>query len=86
MTLSELGGLGELVGAIAVLASLIYVARQIRQNTNATRLATLQSARDGLGILLRGLPIVFVAGLLWFVALTALLFVLIVFNRPKSGD
>ena len=44
MTLEELGGIGEFIGALAVLASLVYVAREIRRNTKATRLATLQSA------------------------------------------
>ena len=46
MTFEELGGLGEFVGALAVLASLIYVARQIHQNTKATRLATFQAGFD----------------------------------------
>ncbi len=44
MTLSELGGIGEFVGALAVLVSLVYLATEIRRNTMATRLATLQSA------------------------------------------
>ena len=44
MTLEELGGIGELISGIAVLASLVYVATEIRRNTKATRLATLQSA------------------------------------------
>ena len=35
MTLQDLGGLGEFVGAIAVVISLIYLAAQIRQNTRA---------------------------------------------------
>ena len=35
MTLQELGGLGEFIGAIAVVISLIYLAAQIRQNTRA---------------------------------------------------
>lgn len=33
MTISELGSLGEFVGAIAVVITLIYLAFQIRQNT-----------------------------------------------------
>ena len=44
MTLEELGGIGEFIGALAVLASLVYLATEIRRNTRATRLATLQSA------------------------------------------
>ena len=35
MTLAELGALGEFVGAIAVIATLVYLAVQIRQNTRA---------------------------------------------------
>jgi hypothetical protein len=44
MTFEELGGLGEFIGALAVLASLVYIAREIRQNTRASRLATLQDS------------------------------------------
>ena len=43
MSLEELGGIGEFIGALAVLASLVYLATEIRRNTQATRLATLQS-------------------------------------------
>jgi hypothetical protein len=35
MTIMELGALGEFVGAIAVVVTLIYLAAQIRQNTRA---------------------------------------------------
>ncbi len=35
MTITELGALGELVGAIAVVATLAYLAVQIRQNTRS---------------------------------------------------
>ena len=35
MTIMELGALGELVGAIAVVVTLAYLAIQIRQNTHA---------------------------------------------------
>ena len=34
MTLEDLGNLGELVGAIGVVASFIYLAVQIRQNSH----------------------------------------------------
>lgn len=50
MTIQDLGALGEIIGAIAVVASLIYLAIQIRQNTQqmlnnaeATKLAALES-------------------------------------------
>ncbi len=35
MNLQDLGNLGEFVGAIAVVATLVYLALQIRQNTRA---------------------------------------------------
>ena len=43
MSLNDLANLGQIIGAIAVVISLIYVALQIRQNTNAVRAATAQS-------------------------------------------
>ncbi len=43
MTLFELGAIGELVGGIAIIISLIYVGIQIRQSTNANRVATAQA-------------------------------------------
>jgi hypothetical protein len=49
MTIQDWGALGELVGAIAVVASLVYLAIQIRQNTRqisqsmeSTRLAAFE--------------------------------------------
>jgi len=42
MDLTQLGNLGEFVSGVAVVASLIYVGIQIRQNTRATHAATLQ--------------------------------------------
>jgi hypothetical protein len=41
MNIMELGAIGELVGGVAVIASLIYVAIQIRQNSEQTRQANL---------------------------------------------
>ncbi len=35
MTIQEIGSLGEVLGALATLGTLIYVARQIRANTRA---------------------------------------------------
>ncbi len=34
MTIMELGALGELLGAIGVIITLIYLAAQIKQNTH----------------------------------------------------
>ncbi len=44
MSIQELGSLGELVGAIGVILSLIYLATQIRQNTRAIRSSSIQAA------------------------------------------
>ena len=44
MTLSDLGNIGEFVGAIGVFGSLLYVGYQIRQNTMATNRANARSS------------------------------------------
>ncbi len=41
MGLSQLADLGELLGGIAVVASLVYLAAQIRQNTRTVKASTL---------------------------------------------
>jgi hypothetical protein len=46
ITLTDLGNLGEFVGAIAVVASLIYVGIQLRQNTAAIKITTAQAFTD----------------------------------------
>lgn len=46
MTLTELGNVGELIGGIAVIGSLIYLARQVRQATQSQR---TESFLAGLG-------------------------------------
>ena len=43
MTLPELANIAEIVGGVAVVISLVYLAVQIRQNTATVRNATLQS-------------------------------------------
>ena len=55
MDLEALGNLGDFVGGIAVIVTLIYLALQVRQNNRqlhensaATRAATVQSANDAL--------------------------------------
>ena len=50
MSLSELGSLGEFIGALAVVVSLAYLALQIRHNTRAVRSSMHQ---DMLGSTLR---------------------------------
>jgi hypothetical protein len=43
MPLPELANIAEIVGGVAVVISLVYLAIQIRQNTNSVRNATQQS-------------------------------------------
>ena len=52
MTLDDLGNIGELVAAVGVIVSLIYLARQIRQNTKSVQASAFQEVmRDGYGII-----------------------------------
>jgi hypothetical protein len=46
MTIMELGALGEFVGSIGVIATLVYLAIQIRQNSMATKAQAVQSTSD----------------------------------------
>lgn len=46
MNLNDLANIGQVIGAVAGVVSLIYVAYQIRQNTNAVRAATAQSVHE----------------------------------------
>ena len=46
MSLSDLADLGELLGGVAVVASLVYLAVQIRQNTRTVRASTLHQNTD----------------------------------------
>jgi hypothetical protein len=55
MTLSDLANIAEIVGAIAVVVSLVYVAIQVRQNTESVRSATLQANTALWSTLLSGL-------------------------------
>ncbi len=43
MSLSDLANLSQIVGALAVVASLIFVGLEVRHNTTTARAATLQS-------------------------------------------
>ena len=46
MTLSDWGNLGQVIGALAVVASLIFVGFQIRQNTKSNQATALQLNAD----------------------------------------
>ena len=45
-TLQDLGSLGEFVGALGVVISLIYLARQMSQNTTSIRAASFNSMTE----------------------------------------
>ena len=42
MTIQDLGSLGELIAAVATVATLVYLAIQLKQNTLALRSQTFQ--------------------------------------------
>ena len=46
MNFQMLGNIGEFVGAVAVVASLIYLATQMRQNSQLVRASAYQTASD----------------------------------------
>ncbi len=48
MTLQDLGNLGEFIGAIAVVITLVYLAAQIRQNTRALHSSSYSQAAEQL--------------------------------------
>ena len=45
MTLQDLGSIGELIAAIATLATLVYLAAQIRQNTRAIKATSFMESQ-----------------------------------------
>ena len=53
MTLNELGNIGEFISSIGVVVSLIYLAVQIRKNTETERTSTYQSVVSDFGSLNR---------------------------------
>ena len=54
MNILALGAIGELVGGIAVVASLLYVGTQVRQNTAAVRANSAQGFADSInGVILK---------------------------------
>ncbi len=47
MDIMELGAIGELAGGVAVIATLIYLAAQVRHSIRTTRVASFRSAKEG---------------------------------------
>lgn len=46
MTIQDWGAIGELIGGVAVIVTLIYLALQIRQNTRAIKLSTVHGIAE----------------------------------------
>ncbi len=57
MTIQEIGSLGEFVAAIATIATLVYLAIQIRQNTAVARSAATQEVLGSFRELIRELAL-----------------------------
>jgi hypothetical protein len=56
VTLEDLGNLGDFLGGIAVIVTLIYLARQIRESTKVARLQTIQTIKsDALQLRIAGI-------------------------------
>ena len=51
MTLDQLANIGEIIGSIAVIISIVYLAIQIRTNTEAERTSTYQAVVSDFGAL-----------------------------------
>jgi len=49
MNWDAIGAVGEILGAFAVILSLVYLAVQVRHNTESLRIQTLQSVMDRVG-------------------------------------
>jgi hypothetical protein len=48
MTIEQIGSIGEVAAALATIATLFYLAGQIRQNTRATRAASFHGVTDSM--------------------------------------
>jgi hypothetical protein len=46
MDWEAVGAIGEIVGALAVIVTLVYLSSQVRQNTRASRVAAVQAASE----------------------------------------
>ena len=55
MNWEAIGAVGEVVGAVAVIASIVYLARQIRQNTQAVRRASGRQTGEKNAVALRAI-------------------------------
>ncbi|MFT4560578.1 MAG: hypothetical protein ACI9BW_000312 [Gammaproteobacteria bacterium] len=47
MNLQDVGSIGELVGAVATVGTLVYLAIQVRRNTQALQASSVQNMLDG---------------------------------------
>ena len=65
MSLQDLGNIGEFLGGLAVLVSLVYVAFQIRQNTTSVRAAASASVAESLARVTETLSVEPELGRIW---------------------
>ena len=70
MNWEAISALGQIVGAIAVVISVIYLALQVRSNARQTRLASMRSMSDAFNGFLQGLAGNPQMGELWYRGVT----------------
>src|SRR5437764_6755357 len=70
MNWEAISALGQIVGAIAVVISVIYLALQVRSNARQTRLASMRSMSDAFNGFLQGLAGNPQMGDLWYRGVT----------------
>src|SRR2546430_3344065 len=66
MNWEAISALGQIVGAIAVVISVVYLATQVRGNARQTRLASMRSMGDAFNGFLQGLAGNSQMGDLWY--------------------
>src|SRR5436309_6997304 len=70
MNWEAISAVGQIVGAVAVVISVIYLALQVRSNARQTRLASMRSMSDAFNGFLQGLAGNPPMGALWYRGVT----------------
>ena len=70
MNWEAISAVGQIVGAVAVVISVIYLALQVRSNARQTRLASMRSMSDAFNVFLQGLAGNPQMGELWYRGVT----------------
>src|SRR5437016_13044325 len=79
MNWEAISALGQIVGAVAVVISVIYLALQVRSNARQTRLASMRSMSDAFNEFLQGVAGNEKMGELWYRGVTD-------YESIKGGD